>query len=143
MMGPGGMMGTGGSMNCTSPAPMGGPGSFACYPAQQMGQWGPGGGMMGPGWGMMGMGMGWHPHMRNFGWYGWNPGGYGYDGPYGQDEHGRDAWERYGNRNRYPNRPDQYDDDATGSVTPPNRGGRNYDAPYSGDSGRDDNSYGQ
>lgn len=75
-----------GTMTCVSPAPgpMGGPGSFACFPAQGEGQ----GNMMGPGMmgsGMMGMGnmmgwRGWHPHM---GWQGWNQGGYGYDQGYG------------------------------------------------------------
>ena len=64
----------GSAMNCVSPAPMGGPGSFACYPSQQMGQGGYGYGMGGMGMGGMGMGgMGWHPHMWNDGY----PGGYG------------------------------------------------------------------
>jgi hypothetical protein len=126
----------GGSMNCVSPAPMGGPGSFACYPTQQMGQGGMGmGGMMG---GMMG---GWHPHMGYYGPhhpYGYGPGyrdesGYGRDyspnwyyqdrqqyrrgsGSYGQGEY---------DRNRGYDGQSQYDNDW--------RSGPAYDRRSSGD----------
>lgn len=48
----------GSNMTCFSPAPLGGPGSFACYPTEQMGGWGMGGMM-----GMDGL-MGWHHHMH-------------------------------------------------------------------------------
>lgn len=104
----GGMMGS--MMTCASPAPMGGPGSFACYPTQQMGM-----GPMG-----MGMGMGWHPHMHSSGQYGWN-GGYGapmWNNSQGRGHHG------WGKRPYEPQ--DSYGSDATGSVNPPNRGGPDY-----------------
>jgi hypothetical protein len=93
----------GSNMTCFTPTPLGGPGSFACYPTEEMGGWGTGMGGM----------MGWHPHMRMMhdGWQGER---------YGSDRnapnwyyHDRQNYggKQYYDRNRSSDDQSQYDND--------------------------------